>query len=368
MSLSKSVFFRIYSFLLVFLLAVSFGRGFLSLWYIQHDFSYLQIAAFYLIDFIVPCLIILVTKNFSIRKTIPIALVSEILLMITVFHFSHPFQLYVAGVLAGITVVLFYVPYNILYFQNTSKKRRAFSSSLVTLAGPFLSIIVPVIGGYLGQRFGLSSVFVFAGLILLTNLYLVHFLPREEYNIGVLQSLRRTTRTNILLILEGLKESITIAAIPLFTLFFIRQPLPYGLFVSYLAIIASIATVFLGFVSDKFKKRTVILYPITILVALSIIMLGFSQNLTLWAMVCGVLGFLISINSTFVTTLVLDKSRSVVEGMVSREFLLGAGRTIGVLFIIGSLVLTGNPKTAFILVGILYLFFPVLVYLKRVYH
>lgn len=363
----KLVFFRIYSFFLVFLLAVSIGRGFLSLWFKQNGFDYPQIAAYYLIKLIIPSLVLIFVKKFSTRKTIPLALISEIILMLGVSHFFHPSQIFLAGFPSGITVVFFYVTYNTLYFENTSKNKRAFSSSLYTLGGPFLGILVPLIVGLFGQKWGLASIFFAATLILLITLYLVKFLPEIKFKCNLRQSLRKTSQINFLLLIEGIKETVSLAAIPLFTLFFIQKPLPFGVFFSYLAFVSTAATVLLGYLSDKFKKRTIILYPITSLVAITTILLGFSQSLKWWAITTGVLSFILTINSTFVTALVLDKITQVKDAMIGREFILGIGRGIGTLIILVSLFLYNSPKIAFILIGSLYFLFPLTVYFKKIY-
>jgi len=360
-------FLKIYFFFLVFLLAVSIGRGFLSLWFIQNGFTYSQITLFYFIDFLVPSLFLLFVKKFSTVRSLTIALVSEILLMLSVYRFYHPLQIYLAGIFAGATVVFFYITYNTLYFENTPKDKRAFSSSLFTLASPFLGIAMPLAVGFFGQKYGLSSIFLVATVILLITLYLIRFLPKIEFKSNLHQSLKKTSQINFLLLIEGIKESVMYAAIPIFTLFFIQQPLPYGVYFSYLAFVSVAATVLLGFLSDKFKKRTIILYPITFMVALSIIALGFSQSLSWWAIISGILGFILAVNGTFVTTLVLDQIPEVKEGMIGREFLLGVGRAIGVVIIFASFTLYNSPRLALILIGCLYLLFPLTVYFKKLY-
>ena len=361
------VFLRIYLFLLVFVLATSIGRGFLSLWYTKNHFSYAQIALYFLIDFAIPPIILIFIKKFSTTKSFTIALVSEILLMLNVYHFYYPFQLYLAGILAGTTVVFFYVTYNTLFFENTSREKRALSSSIYVLAGPILGIIIPIIIGFVGQKWGLSSVFLVSIAILLVNLYLIKILPKFEFECHLLRSLAKTAKINCLLIIEGLKDTAGIAVIPIFTLFFIHQPLPYGVFFGYLGFVSVSATVLLGFLSDKFKKRTIILYPTTILIASMIILLGFSKNLVWWAIISGILGFILTIDGVFVTTLVLDKVHEVNEGMIGREFLLGTGRIIGMIIIFISFTLTNSPKIALILIGSLYFLFPLTLFFKKIY-
>lgn len=361
------VFFRIYSFFLIFLLAVSIGRGFMSLWFIQSGFTYPEVSLFYLIAFAIPAVFLLFLKKFSTNKSFAIALISEIFLMIIYYHFYHPLQLYIAGILAGTTVVFFYVTYNTLYFENTSREKRATSSSFFTLAGPFLGIAIPALGGFIGQRWGISTMFLISIPILLTTFYLIRFLPKIEFKTDLAESLAKTRRINILLLIEGIKDTVVFAAIPIFTLFFVREPLQYGIYLSYLAFISTAATLLLGILSDKFKKRTIILYPTTTLVALTIIALGFSQNLTHWAIATGIFSFIATISGTFVVTLILDSVHEVKAAMVGREFLLGVGRIIGMMIIFTSLALFKSPTFALVLIGLFYLSVPILIRLQKIY-
>ena len=172
-------FLRIYSFFLIFLLAVSLGRGFMSFWFIQNGFSFPQVCLFYVFDYLTPSLVILFAKKFSTKKSLSLALVSETLLMVSFYHFYHPWQIYLSGILAGLTVVLFYIPYNTLYFENTPKDKRATSSSLFTLAGPFLGISIPLIVGFFGQKFRLSTVFLVSIFFHLIAFWLIRLLRSE---------------------------------------------------------------------------------------------------------------------------------------------------------------------------------------------
>ncbi|MFH1601763.1 MAG: MFS transporter [Candidatus Shapirobacteria bacterium] len=363
----KKIFLQIYIFFLVFLLAVSLGRGFFSLWFSQNNFSYQQIFGYYLIKLAIPSILLVFIKRFSSPKSFIIAFASEIILMLGVIKFIHPWQIFLIGIPSGITVVFFYVTYNTLYFNNTPKNKRAFSSSIFTLAGPFLGIAVPLIVGFIGKFWGLQAVFPTAIFIILIAAYLTKNLPKISFACNLKKSLNKTKKINLLLIIEGIREAVGLAAVPVFTLLFINQPLPYGVFFSYLAFVSVGTTLLLGHLSDKSKKRTIILYPSTILVALLIMTLGFSQDLRSWAILTGCLGLVSTINGTFVTTLVLDQINSVGHGMIGREFLLGVGRIIGSLIFIASLAIFSAPKSAFLLIGLIYLLFPYLVFRNKLY-
>jgi len=362
-----NTFVKLYSFFLGCVLATSLGRGFMSFWFIQNGFSFPQVCLFYLIDYATPPVMLLFTKKFSTQKSFSLALISEIFLMFSFYRFWVPWQIYLSGILAGLTVVFFYITFNTLYFENTPKDKRATSTSLFVVAGPFLGIVIPLVLGFFGQKYGLSSVFLISAFILFLLFRLVKYLPKIEFESRLSQSLIKTSKINLLLFIEGVKESVSLAAIPLFTLFFIRQSLPYGKFLSYLAFLSAVATVFLGFISDKFKKRTIILYPVTTLVALSLAALGLASDISWWTILSGALSFLLTINGTFATTLVLDKISDVKTGMISREFLLGLGRVLGMALIYLSLSFSNSPRLALIFIGGLYFFFPLTIYFRKLY-
>jgi hypothetical protein len=78
-----------------------------------------------------------------------------------------------------------------------------------------------------------------------------------------------------------------------------------------------------------------------------------------------VLSLISTLNGTFVTALVLDQISWVKDGMIGREFLLGVGRGIGTLVVLGSLHFYQSSKVALIFIGSLYFLFPLTLYLKK---
>lgn len=360
-------FLKIYGFFLVFYLAVSLGRGFLPVWFQQNGFSYSLIIIYFLIKLALPSVILLFKQKFSTKKSLTLALMSEIALMLTVFHFFHFTQIYLVAFFSGITVVYFYLVYNTLFFENTSKDKRAFSSSLYGVAGPFLGVIIPLLAGFISQKFGFSSLFLAATVFLIICLLLVKSLPQTEFPSDLRLILRKNKPLVAPMFIRGIMEAVSLTAIPTFTLLYINKPLPYGIYFGYLAFVSVGASVIFGFISDKIKKRTVFLYPSTIITAFVIILFGFSRDLRSWSIISGIFSFISTIDGSFVTTVVLDKATSVSEGMIAREFLVGAGRMVGSVICLIPLMLGGNPQTAMIILGLIYLLFPFLVHRQHLY-
>lgn len=363
----KGCFLKVYGFFLVFYLAVSLGRGFLPVWFQQNGFGYSLIIIYFLIKLALPAVILLFRQRFSTKKSLALALLSEIALMLTVFHFFHYTQIYLIALFSGMTVVYFYLVYNTLFFENTPKDKRATSSSLYGVAGPFLGVIIPLLAGFISKRYGFSSLFLAAIVFLMICLLLVKSLPQTEFTSDLRLILRKNRFLVTPMFIRGIMESASLTAIPVFTLLFINKPLPYGIYFSYLAFISVGASLLLGYVSDKIKKRTVFLYPSTITTAIVIILFGFSKSLYAWTIISGIFSFVSAIDGSFVTTVVLDKASSVSEGMIAREFLVGVGRMVGSAICLVPLLLGGTPQTAMIFIGLIYLLFPLLVHRQHLY-
>jgi MFS family permease len=173
---------RIYLFFIIFSLAVSLGRGFFPVWFLQNGLEYWQIITYYLIKLATPSVIMLVSQRFSTKKSLTMAFVSEIILMILVLRLFHPYQVFLAGLFSGTTVVYFYLIYNSLFFENTAKNKRAFSSGLYNFAGPFLGIVVPLLAGLISQRFGLPALFVSAMGLIAVCFSMIKGLPEISFD------------------------------------------------------------------------------------------------------------------------------------------------------------------------------------------
>lgn len=360
-------FVNIYIFFVVFSLAVGIGRGFFPVWFLENGFSYTQIVIYFLIKLAIPPLILLLRQRFSTVKSLSLAIASEILLMISVWHIYHPAQLLIIAFLSGVTVVYFYLVYNTLFFENSPKDKKAFSAGLYFLASPFLGIMVPLIVGWVTQKYGFTYIFPAAIVLLVVCLARIPKLPKITFEPNLGEIIGKNKKLVILQLLDGIQDAVPLTAIPAFTLLFIKDPLPYGAFLSYLAIMAVCANLLIGYISDKIKNRTLFLYPAAILTALSIIGFGFAYDLRLWAIVCGFFGFISTIKSSFALTVILDKATGVSDGMVLHEFLVGVGRIIGSLICLIPLIMGGSPQTAMIFIGFIYLLFPIALYRQRIY-
>jgi MFS family permease len=359
---------RIYLIFLVFYLAVSLGRGFFPIWFRQSGLELWQIAAYYLIKLALPPIILLFNQNFSTRRSLALAFISEILLMMAVFKLFHPYQAFLAALFSGTTVVYFYLIYNTLFFENTPRDKRATSSGLYSFAGPFLGIIVPLIAGMMSQRFGLPSLFIAATGLIAICFLMIGSLPQVSFESNLSVILKKNHSLVIPLIIEGIKEAVPLLAIPVSTLLYIKEPLPYGIYLSYLAIVAVITGLLLGFISDRIKSRTIFLYPSTILTTVAIVFLGLTHDLPSWSIASGAFSFTAAIGAIFVTTAVLDKASSVKEGMIAREFLLGVGRIIGSTICLLFLLTDQPPQRAIIALGLIYLLFPLSVFWQKLYY
>jgi len=365
--LMKNTFLKIYFFFLVFYLAVSLGRGFLPVWFLQNGLSYQLIVLYFLLKLALPSLIILLPQKFSTRKSLSWALVSEILLMLSVYHFFYPWQIYLVAFFSGTTVVYFYLVYNSLFFENSPKDKKAFSASLYLFAGALLGIVVPLIAGLISQKFGFTGLFSASIAILLICFLMIKSLPQISFDSNLYLLLRKHRPVVVPLLVEGIRDAISLAVIPTFTLLYIKKPLPYGVYLSYIACVSAVASLFLGFLSDKYKKRTIFLYSSAIITSFIIILFGLVSDLNTWSIVTGLYTFIATINASFVITLVLDKIPDIKESMILREFLLGAGRTIGSLIYLAPLVLGFSPTKAFVVIGLIYLCLPLIVYRQKLY-
>ena len=284
-----------------------------------------------------------------------------------VYNLLPSLWLYVFAVFRGVVMIYFYLSYNINIFTLIKKEDHAFSAGVYNSIFYVMGIFLPVLAGIIAESFGIKKVFIVGAIALVLPAYFATKIRNIQVNYKIREAVKSLKKVNVLVFIEGIWETVIFIGIGLYTLSFIQTPLKYGLFYSYLSFVGVIAALIFTRISDKIKKRTVFIYPLSILLGIFTTFLFFARDFQTWAILAGILEFLSILTFPFMTTVVLDKQRSVAEGMISRELFLNLGRVLGAVFIILSIVFLGSMLYSFILIGLIFLLFPYLVYKKRIY-
>jgi hypothetical protein len=263
-------------------------------------------------------------------------------------------QLYVAGILLGAFVTLFWIPYNTRYLELTTDRNRAKSSAALFALFATLGATLPVAAGILIQLYDFQFVLLICLLVLGVGLVLSFFLsPAGEMSIDLPGMLRRTRRLRALLLLEGIWQGVFWLGVPFSLILNKAGAEGYGAFYSLLGLLGGAAAIVAGYWSDRRGSRGPAVVASAVLGGTFSVAAAFLiADLPLWTLTIGLVYFSTYVLFPFTFTVVSERSGSCAEAMTVREFLTNIGRVFGGSAVVISIYLTGGLAPAISLGGL----------------
>ena len=283
-------------------------------------------------QFISMLLILLFVRISSAKLSWRLATLSGLLAVFSIANVRFDFQVNLTYILAGASVAFFFVYYNVGHFLYTPKGKTGLSGGIMYAVSPIISIFAPLLAGILA-----TAHINYLWLISLLSFGLAYGLTfrQNDFTISysLTHSLREIRSVRIPIFLEGIWESIIIAFIPISTLHFITTTAGYGQYLAYLSLVGTIAGLLLGHFSDKIGKRSFLLTPISIILALSTFGLIFGlKSLPHWIVVTSIIQFMIPVFWNITTALMVDQNLDLKVAFPGREIVLASGRLLGLAF------------------------------------
>ncbi len=348
------VFFSVEALIASFSVAYLLSRG----------VSLMQLLIFSIIIFAIPVLQIPFTKKVRAKVFMPLFFVLRAIAFASIVLLPLNIGILVYAVLYGLQTLWFYIPYNYLFFKNNVKHSNGLSASYMAISKS-LGIIMPLLGGWIILKIGYSKFFLAGALLSILSAFIISFLPLPELSINARKGWNALNGIKALLIFEGVFWLGIVVVIPLYTLFFINDPLEFGAFLSYTTFFGVCCALIIGkFMHYKNVRRNAAILC-SVLLVISIIALSFVNNLVAWVVLSSVVIFFSVILSPFFTTVFLKNSKGDASVWAVRDVLLNIGRFIGVGVMILCIYLLDEPKLAIATVGLLFLMYPILLFFKK---
>lgn len=317
-------------------------------------------------QFIGQLAILLTITRLSFRKNWTSSLIFSAFLVLLLIKVNSVWQYYLSMIFGGFYLALFFVPYNIAHFRSTPKTKTGISSGLMFAIGPIIAIVSPLTAGYLAT-INLNYLWLITGVSFIVAIVAVKYQQESVFRYNIQKSLAYIRPTRLLIFLEGIWEAIVLSFTPIYTLFFFSTPLSYGKYLAYLAVLGTLAGLFVGWFTDRIKKRSVLLYPITILLSLfTALLIPAINNLTLWVVINGLIQLVLPIFWNITTALVVDQHPKLEVAMPAREIVLGVGRLLGVTLTLLGFYLNQIQPTIIFLALIIILFPLILFYRTKI--
>ncbi|MFH0815326.1 MAG: MFS transporter [Methanobacteriota archaeon] len=263
---------------------------------------------------------------------------------------EEPALLMVAPIFFGCYIVAFWVPFNILFLEFTSKGNRGEIIGIVFLVFPLVSIFSPILGGFLISRVSYDMVFISALIALLSNAVLIWLWPVTdskpfEPKLSIEGIGKRLSAG---FFFEGGQEGVWFTCNSLLAMLFAKDEFVLGILLGIFALAGGVAVVFIGRISDKKGSRAPYAIGGALASAPFIFLAATTRDTTFYAIAMMALNFTINMMAIFLFTMSSDRmERDMPSQAMTRELLLNAGRVAGGLICALVIFMTGDIRVAF---------------------
>ena len=172
---------------------------------------------------------------------------------------DFPVLFYIIPVLIGAEMAFYWIPLNILFIRNTESKTMGKSMSKFLVVPKILSMLSPVIGAFIAVRFGFTSLFSLAMVLLLFVFVPILSLRSEKTNfIFSWQKMREIFNDNKQYFIPEVIDNLAEDAMVIFTIFIyikLASTLQVGIIGTITAIAALFFTFTLGKLTDNWDKH-----------------------------------------------------------------------------------------------------------------
>ncbi|MBM4248747.1 MAG: MFS transporter [Euryarchaeota archaeon] len=328
--------------------AEQFGWNFLFLYAARSGLDYNGIALYFLAEFGSCILFIPLARRLDILKAMRWGLVLRIAAFALVLHVAWAGQFYIAGILLGAFVTLFWIPYNTRYLELTSDANRAQASAALFSLFAVLGAVLPVLSGTVIALWGFRPVILVSIAVLAGGLAFSFRLPPAGIMVVDLRATLPCCRRLLpLLACEGLWQGVFWLGVPLGLILRNASSEGYGAFYTMLGLLGGVASLVAGRWSDRQKSRG----PLVVGAALSggafsLAAALFRADPAAWTLSMGMVYFSTYILFPFTFTVVGERSPDPATAMTVRELVTSIGRVLGGLIVVLSIRLTGGLPLA----------------------
>lgn len=313
-------------------------------------------------------IVILLKRSFHSRRDIQIGL-SIVLISLLALLLPIPtvaiLILYVT--LRVIGGILFFVPYNVLFFEPTDKEKKLYRMTIYWAIGSVVGVLAPITTGFLFTQFGLGVFISVAIVLLLITIALAGFVKKDVYTYSTTQVLSQIRGLRTITMMDGALLNASKLLIALYLITFVNNEFDFGKILSLIAVLSVVLSFKVAKFSDTYKKRTIFIFPFSAVLAL--IFLGLYVAQTFWAVLVLVVAFSLfsSLFNPIRANILLDVVENTPLTWIARDIYLNIGRCC--IFVCLAIVIQLDAlNISFLLMSFLFLVFPILLIKKGAYN
>lgn len=297
--------------------------------YLRKFFSFPQMSLQMAIGYVLPILLLPFVRGFAIRAAILLSFVLIVFRTIYLAGVNTVPELYIFALLSGLPNILFWIPYEILFFTKHDTTQHGRSSALYFLILSGSGIIMPVAAGFLADHWGFKLAFLISAGAMIVPFLLALKIPRQYVAVTLKESIAHLKGVKGLILLEGFFWSIPPCIIALSLLTLTSTAGQFGAVSSIVALGALLASLPIAHSSDRMQNRTKIIYPIYIGAAFILLALGRQTSLLWFTVFLLIFSSLRTMTQPVVNALVMDLRTDHTKLYMARQFLLSIGRVLG---------------------------------------
>ncbi len=346
------------------------NSGFISLLYVYFVKSHLNFGYIILAEalgYLFSIFLILVKKQFSSQRDLRFGFLLVFCALILLLFPLLPLTLLIPYTILKVTgAIMFFTPYNILFFESTQTSKKLSRMTSYWSIGVVVGVLAPIIGGYLFSRLGLSPFVLLALVFLGLTFYLIKFVKKEVYRYSIQEIFEDIQGFRTIVMIDGALPTASNLLLSLYLLTFVRGAFDFGILLSSIALLSVSFSFLIAKLSDKKKKRLEFIWPLSSFAGIILLLLYFTQSFWSVVLLVVLFKFVSTMLNPIQSNIVFDRENTTASTWISREIFLNIGRTL-VLLCLLPLVYLGFLKEAFVVLALLFIVFPFVVFKKGVY-
>lgn len=345
--------------------------GFLSVSYIYFVKQHVSFSLIFLADFfgyLTIVVYLLLRRHLQFRSNIMLGFILIALAMLSLFlPVTASIIVFPYTILTGLGIILFFCPYNILYFKELNKGNLQHMTFYWAI-GVFMGIVAPIVGGFILGTFKLPIFISVACAVLFLAIYTTRLVEKGECRYSLSDALRHVKGLRTSMIVDGALHKMAFIIVTVFSLRYLKTEINFGLFLS----VAALMGIFVAFpvarASDRTKKRIFLIWFLSLLSAVLVLLFILVDNFWSYAILALCLKAVSSINDPVRANVILDKMEAKNPiAWISRELYLNIGRLL-LLAATSWLVYFNYFNAVFVIIACLHFVYPILIHYKKVYY
>lgn len=347
------------------------SSGFLTtlyIFFVKRNVTFSQIFFSEFLGAFAVTILILLIKRWHIKKTMVVGFCLVWLALLSLLLPLPANQIiYLYVFLSYPGTILFFIPYNILYFKGGKQDANLQNTTFYWAVGIIAGILGPLFGTFVLHNFAFGWFIAVALLILSLVIFLTKYLPSETYTVDFSTLIRTIRGYRSINLLDGALHKAHLITITILSLKFISNELDFGKFLSLISLVALFFAFKAAKISDQKRKRLIFIWPLSVAAALITFSLYYVTNFLIFLILAIILKAVLVMVEPIRSNVLLDKTdKNNPLIWISREFFLNFGRSI--LWLLAFFLLYFNQsQLLFIFLAFLHLLYPLLIYYKKIY-